>query len=303
MQSIDCLFIGSATQDVFLLVNEAPASDQRIAAKQLAYACGGIAATAASAYQKLGGRAGLITAVGKDEAGAFIREALEARALSFLQLLTLPNEASPFSAILVERNGKRMIAHYGGCMQRLRREMLDNEAFVAAKAIHLGGLSEPLAVELATYLRKATNAVLSLDGGNYSREAIDEMLPHLDVFIPDDKTVARTLGLEPEAACRYYHEKGAGMVCVTLGSEGAIAFDGEDFYREPSAPDINPIDTTGAGDNFHGAFLYCLQQGFDLQKTLRFCNTFAGLCCEGLGGTAAEPTLRLTLSRMRKSSK
>lgn len=60
-------------------------------------------------------------------------------------------------------------------------------------------------------------------------------------------------------------------------------------------------DTTGAGDNFHGAFLYCLMQGWDIERTLRFCNTFSALTCMGLGGLAAEPTLEETLQKMEES--
>lgn len=61
---LDCLFIGSATKDILMMVDAPPASDQRIAARAVTHACGGIASVAASAFQKLGGRAGLITAVG-----------------------------------------------------------------------------------------------------------------------------------------------------------------------------------------------------------------------------------------------
>ena len=53
-------------------------------------------------------------------------------------------------------------------------------------------------------------------------------------------------------------------------------------------------------DNFHGAFLYCLTQKWDLDRTLRFCNAFSGLTCQGLGGLAAEPTLEETLQKMEE---
>ncbi len=61
---LDCLFIGSSTKDTLLLVDAPPASDQRIAASAVVHTCGGVASVAASAFQKLGGSAGLITAVG-----------------------------------------------------------------------------------------------------------------------------------------------------------------------------------------------------------------------------------------------
>lgn len=301
MEPLECLFIGSATRDVLLQVSTPPESDARIAVRAMTEACGGVAATACAAFARLGGRAGLMTAIGDDAAGAFIRENLEARGLPFLQLRELPGAASPFSAILVEDDGKRMIAHYGGCLQHLTQDMLDWEAIEAAGMIHLGGLPEAFAVELAAALRRRTRAMLSLDGGNYSREGIEAMLPHLDVFIPDKKTVTRTMGLPPADACRYYAAHGARAVCITLGEKGAIALMDGKFYFEEPARGVHVVDTTGAGDNFHGAFLYAVQRGYSLQKTLRFANAFSGRCCEGLGGTASQPDLAETLAGLWKT--
>ena len=81
---MDCLFIGSATKDILMQVESPPASDQRLAATNVTFACGGIASVAASAFQKLGGAAGLISAVGRpSDVTDFIRADLEARNLAF----------------------------------------------------------------------------------------------------------------------------------------------------------------------------------------------------------------------------
>lgn len=61
---------------------------------------------------------------------------------------------------------------------------------------------------------------------------------------------------------------------------------------------ISVMDTTGADDNFHGAFLCCLTQKWDLDRTLRLCNAFSSLTCQGLGGLAAASTLEETLQKM-----
>lgn len=297
---LDCLFIGSTTKDTLLMVEAPPASDQRIAASAMTHACGGVASVAASAFEKLGGQAGLITAVGEaSDVTAFIEADLAGRSLPYLQIIRIPGADSPFSTIQVERDGKRCITHFGGCIRQLKLEMLDKKALDNAKMIHLGGLAEDFSVELAAYCRRHTKALVSVDGGNLSREATERILGNVDVFIPDDKTVSKTLGLAPEEACRYYAEKGVGIACVTMGDKGAVACSKGTVYH--AAPVCVPVvDTTGAGDNFHGAFLYCLQQGWELGKTLRFCNAFSGLTCRGLGGRAAEPTLEETLKKMEE---
>lgn len=297
---LDCLFIGSTTKDILMMVEAPPASDQRIAASAVAHACGGVASVASAAFQKLGGSAGLITAVGgPSDVTDFIAESLAARKLPYIDLIRVPGAESPFSFIQVESNGKRCITHFGGCIRRLTLDMLDHEALSNAKMIHLGGLEENFCCELATYCRKYTSALISVDGGNLSREATDRMLPNVDVFIPDDKTAAKTLDLSPEEACRYYQEKGVKFSCVTMGDKGSVAYDGESFhYAAPVR--VSVVDTTGAGDNFHGAFLYCLANNWDMDRTLRFCNTFSALTCRGLGGLAAEPTLEETLQNMEE---
>ena len=295
---LDCLFIGSATKDILMMVDAPPASDQRIAAKSVAHACGGIASVAASAFAKLGGQAGLITAVGSpSEVTDFIKADLAERQLPFLQLIEIEHMDSPFSVIQVEQSGKRCITHFGGCIRALRMDMLDKAALSDAKMVHLGGLSEDFLVEAAAYCKSHTGALVSVDGGNLSASCIDRVLPYTDVFILDDKTVAKTLGLSPEDACRYYAGKGPGTVCITLGDQGSIALKNGVIHQSPPIA-VQVVDTTGAGDNFHGAFLYALMNRWPLERTLRFCNTFSGLTCRGLGGRAAEPTLAETLHEM-----
>ena len=297
---LDCLFIGSATKDTLLMVEAPPASDPRIAASAVVHACGGVASVAASAFQKLGGSAGLITVVGDpSDVTDFIASNIAERQLPYVDLIRVPGTDSPFSTIQVEASGKRCITHFGGCIRQLTLDMLDKNVLADAKMIHLGGLEEHFCGELAAYCKRNTGALVSVDGGNLSREATDRMLPYVDVFIPDDKTVAKVLGCSPEDACLYYAERGVRISCVTMGDKGSVAYVGGTFhYAEPVR--VSVVDTTGAGDNFHGAFLYCLAQRWDLDHTLRFCNAFSGLTCQGLGGLAAEPTLEETLRKMEE---
>ena len=182
---LDCLFIGSTTKDTLLLVDAPPASDQRIAASAVVHTCGGVASVAASAFQKLGGSAGLITAVGDpSDVTDFIAKNIMARNLPYASLLRVPGTNSPFSAIQVESNGKRCITHFGGCIRQLTLDMLDKQALADTNMIHLGGLEEFFCAELATYCKEHTDALISVDGGNLSREATDRMLPYVDVISP-----------------------------------------------------------------------------------------------------------------------
>ena len=121
--------------------------------------------------------------------------------------------------------------------------------------IHLGGLDEGLLVEAAAYAKGHTDALVSVDGGNLSAPCIDAVLPYTDVFIPDDKTVAKTLGLPPEEACRYYAGKGADMVCITLGERGSIALENGVICQAPPIA-VQAVDTTVVPCSVSGADLY-----------------------------------------------
>ena len=297
---LDCLFIGSATKDTLLKVESSPASDQRIAASAVVHACGGIASVSASAFQKLGGKAGLITAVGRaSDVTDFIRRDIEGRGMPYVYFVQISEADSPFSAIQVEADGKRCITCFGGCSRLMTLDMLPKDIMKNAKMIHLGGLDDDYLAEIVKWCKKNTNALISVDSGNLTRHGTDAVLPYCDVFIPDDKTVRNTLGISPEDACKYYSEKGVKIACVTLGDKGSLAYkDGQFTYAPPFKANI--VDTTGAGDNFHGAFLWCLMQGWDMEKILRFCNAFSALTCEGMGGLAAEPTAEETFRKMKE---
>ena len=86
------------------------------------------------------------------------------------------------------------------------------------------------------------------------------------------------------------HAMGPRVVGVTLGARGALAYDGTRFYESPGFH-VDVLDTTGAGDAFHGAFLYGVLRKMGLEDTLRFANAVAAMNCTALGGRAALPRL------------
>lgn len=286
---LDCLFIGSATQDVLLLIDEPPQSNRRLLARDISYVSGGIAATAASAFQTLGGSAGLVTAKGEEsEITSFIVKDLEGQNFPYLQMVAVKGGMSSFSAIQVERNGSRCITHYGGCIQQINVSSIDTSMFSETKLIHLGGLSDTAVVECAQFYKENYQGIVSVDGGNYSISVLESLLPYVDIMILDDTTVKKEFALPNKAVCKYFSDKGVTVSCVTMGPHGALAYFHDEYYSAPAFP-VSVLDTTGAGDNFHGAFLYCYAvRHYDMETTLRFCNTFSAITCTGLGGRSRQ---------------
>lgn len=291
------LFIGSSTLDMIMRVDAPPESDQRITASQFAVSFGGVASTAAFAHQKLGGSTAMISIVGDDEVGKIISANITAQNYAWLQLL-LTEAPSSLSMIQVERNAKRCITHYGGCIKEMTFDKLDLTPLHETRYLHLGMMEPELMLKMARYCKEETDALLSIDGGNISKELADQLLPYTDIFIPDNKTCMKTLGLLPKEACEYYVQHGAKFAAVTAAEEGCIGFDGKNWYQAPAIK-VDLIDTLGAGDNFHGAFLYAMTRNWDMNKRLFFANVFASLSCEGLGGRAAVPSLEKVLERIK----
>ena len=79
--------------------------------------------------------------------------------------------------------------------------------------------------------------------------------------------------------------KGPETVVITIGEEGSVGMEHGETYILPPLP-IVVVDTTGAGDVYHGAFIYGMLQGWNLRERMRFANAAAGLKCRALGGRA-----------------
>lgn len=297
---MNCLFIGTISKDLLMLVKEPPKSDRRIEAVKIQKSCGGPAATAANAFAGLGGTAGLITAIGADANGQFVRGEAERIAGKRLQLFTKEQGVTSFSTIQVEEDGKRCITHFGGCIDGVRAVELEAELLAWAEMIHLAGLKDGQMLELAGYCRSHSRAKLSVDGGNLGGDILLELSGFVDILAPDHKTVRDRLGLGPEEACEKFVENGTALACVTMGEQGLTARQGGQTVRIPACR-VPAVDTTGAGDNFHGALLYALSKGQGLRDALSFASSYSALTCTALGGQTASPSLEATLTLMRET--
>ncbi|HZK11474.1 MAG TPA: PfkB family carbohydrate kinase [Atribacterota bacterium] len=295
MAKYDCVFCGTATYDLLFLVDKVPSSDQRIKALHKLESGGGPAATAAVALQKLGMKTALISAIGDDDIGKKIYEELKEYNIDLTELKIMPGRISPFSVIHVEKNsGKRAITHYGGCLKFLDPTLINKDILMDTSMIHLDANRFALAIEIAYYTKTKTKAKVSLDGGNISADHLFQILPFVDILIIDEKTIknAFTFNLLKEV-CETFHEKGPETIVVTQGENGLTSYYNKEFIKLPAYP-VKAVDTTGAGDNFHGAFLFGYLKGWSLLDNLKFSSAFAALSCTGLGGRNAIPTFEQT---------
>ncbi len=122
-------------------------------------------------------------------------------------------------------------------------------------------------------------------------DGMDELVGLTDVLIASHNFASQFTGIDdPERAMGKMRSLGPEIVGITLGDDGCILSWENNIHREPAFA-VNTVDTTGAGDVFHGAFIYGLLQGWPMDKIARFANAVAAMKCRKLGGRAGIPTL------------
>lgn len=94
-------------------------------------------------------------------------------------------------------------------------------------------------------------------------------------------------------------EINANTIVITLGSYGSIYKKGENIYHIPPFT-TEAVDTTGAGDIFHGAFAYCLDNNYSLEDTILISSLTSSISVESLGGQLSIPTLENVRNRKRE---
>lgn len=292
---VDCISFGSCAFDVLLTVDKVPERDQRVAARSVLARGGGPAATASVALRRLGPSVTFVSAVGDDVFGRLILEELESETIDISHIQVLEATTSTVSSVVIDATGARSMAVYGGCIGKFELKRFDFATLPDARAILLDGNNTKLAIEAGRWAKARTIPVL-LDGGNISGEDLRPLLEFVDIYIPDIQSARKQLGsdIAPADMCRAFAELGPSTVCITLGEEGSIAFEDGRMHEMGPASGIPIIDTTGAGDNFHGAFQFCRLQDWDMARTLAFSNAFAALACRGIGGRASIGSLAET---------
>ncbi len=289
----DAVGIGLNSADQFCVVREYPTANTKSGILEMARAGGGQAATAMAALARLGMRAAYIGAVGDDEAGAFSLASLESEGVNVEGVVTQNGRASQFALIIVQREGDGEEKGSRTILWRrevsLAREDVREEVVRAGRALHLDGHHVEAEIAAARWAREE-GAPVFLDAER-APEGIEGLIGLTDYLIAAEDFPALFTGVsDHRESLSLLHAMGPRVVGVTLGARGALAYDGTRYYESPGFH-VDVLDTTGAGDAFHGAFLYGVLRKMGLEDTLRFANAVAAMNCTALGGRAALPRL------------
>jgi len=290
---VDVVGVGLNATDTLIRVPHFPAFDSKVEFTSAEVRSGGQVASAMVACQFWGLRTRYIGKVGDDAAARLQREEF-ARADVEAHLIDVPHCGSQVAFILVDQaTGERTILWKRDSRLTLRPDELDREWIVRARLLHVDGHDTAAAVMAARWAREARIPVTADIDNLYS--AVEALLENVDHLIASRDFPARLTGDANllKSLPAIHRRFGCRVAGVTLGRQGALAWDGVQFHYAPGYR-VEAVDTTGAGDIFHGAFIYALLQGWPLGRSLEFSNAAAALDCAALGARGGiEPVARI----------
>jgi len=290
---IDILGLGFCGLDTLCLVPSIPL-DSKVEISHMLIQGGGPAATATVTASRLGLRTAFAGVTGDDDRGTAILREFDREGVNTDGVLRRSGCTSPAAFCWVEEtNGSRSIAWTHGDVDPLGPDELRPDMVLSAKALQLDGHQTDAAIRSAD-LANAAGMLVFLDAGTLVPR-IGELISRCTVVIASLDFAQRFTGSsDPEAALRALRRLGPAWTGVTMGAEGSVGFDGSDVLHQGIFP-VPVVDTTGAGDVYHGAFaaryVECASTGDgpDLRDCMRFASVAAGLKCRSLGGRTGIP--------------
>lgn len=278
--------VGLSCLDHVWRVERFPPLSSRTDAESYHLQGGGPAATAAVAAARLGVETALVALHGDDPAGATALADLEELGVDVAGVRRIAGARTFVSAVLVAPDGERWIFPYRGS------GLIDDPAWletvdIASAAALLIDLRHPQMCRAAARTARAAGVPVVADYGNLRSWEDAGLADHLLV---SRECAAEWLGRDdPEAALPGLRRRPDQVVGITLGAEGLLLLDGEQRLAVP-APRVEALDTTGAGDVFHGAYAAAIARRKPVEEAARYAVTAAALACRSFGARNGIPS-------------
>lgn len=279
---LDVLCVGHASYDLVFSVPHHPGADEKMVADGLLGCGGGPAANAAVTIAKLGYSAGFCGYLGNDVYGDSHLQELGVHGVA-TPWVVRGESPTPLSAVLVKPDGRRSLINYKGDTQALSADRVDFSG-ISAKTILFDGHEPLVSLRLLAHIDGASIPTV-LDAGSI-HEGTLALMDQVDYLVCSEKFAMQYAG-DPQSALTGLAAL-APVVVITLGERGLIWQRGLESGGL-SAPPIKAIDTTGAGDAFHGAFSCALAAKMEWRELLRYASAAGALCCTQMGARPGLP--------------
>ncbi len=286
----DVVGMGLNSVDFLCLLPEFPVSNSKMEISRFERSGGGQVATAMVALSRWGVKARYIGKVGVDELGQFSMNSIRQEGVDVSSVTVEPNATNQFAVILVDgKSGDRTILWDRDKRLMYREGELRKEEICSGKLLHLDGHDIRAAIQSARWAKEeGIPTIIDIDKVEPLTSAL---IREIDFVITSSRFPTLLTGIkDPEKALSELQKHTPGFLCATLGLGGAIALAKGEILHVRGF-EVKTVDTTGAGDVFHGGFIYGLLQNWEVDKILKFANAAAALKCRDLGGRKGIPTL------------
>jgi sulfofructose kinase len=282
--------IGQSALDYLVLVDAYPRVDTKKEVIEWHEQGGGPVATALVALSRLGISCRFYGIIGDDYAGEKIRQSLIEEGIEVTGLIKRDMATSQIAFIVVEKGTARRTIFWkrpsGNPLQRKEFgvDFLDGSDFLI-----LDGLMKDISLHAAKRAKRL-NISIMLDAGRMRPGMLD--LARLSDYVVTSEEFAKDLGwqLTREALLKEKEKLGIKVLTITLGEKGSITISNDEFIQL-SAFMVKAVDTTGAGDVFHGGYIYGLLNKWSLKDAVTFASALAAIKCTKIGGRIGIPGL------------
>ncbi len=283
------LGIGGTAYDMLAVIPHMPAWEEVEYIEEYEVQQGGMVATGIVAASRLGAKTEYIGALGDDPEAQFHIENFTRHNVLQEKVITYPGESSAITVVLVHAGtGRRSFIHYKGVNAKPR---LDLQEFDFSEVSHLllDGFFFDTAMEAAREARRLNITTVTDMSPRTRNPNLPEYLNLIDYPVLSELFLCPYTNIQnPLEAGKSIIQQGNKSLIVTCGEKGSYIITHEGTEHLPTYP-IQMVDSTGAGDVFHGGFIFALWKGYSVSDSVRFASACAALNCTRIGGQKGIP--------------
>lgn len=276
------IFVGLATVDLVYEVEEFPAPNTKVAARSQALFAGGPATNACITFAHLGGAAELVTVLGRHALAAAAKDELRPFAVQVVDLNPEFAEAPAISSVTVDRQGQRNVVSANAVRLPALPVALQMERIAQADVLLVDG-HHMQACQAWAQAARALGKPVVLDGGSWK--------PGTETLLASVETAICSADFRPPGCATeqdvlaYLRAAGVRQAAITRGGDPILYAAGAQTGTVP-VPQVDVVDTMGAGDVFHGAYCWFAAQGLGFVPTLEQAARVAAESCRWRGARA-----------------
>lgn len=292
--------LGAAVMDYLQLVDNFPKANTKIRSNSASLQGGGSAMTALVTLSRLGMNTQACSVVGDDILGKMIVADLKKHNIGTFHIQKQPQQASSLSSVVITDKTRTIVGHYG-LENDLKINKVKQSFWKNVSVLHLDGHHSSAALAAAKQVKK-NGGLVSVDGGHASPD-IEALLPLADIMIMSETFVTEQLKKDSvtNQVRRLYQRYHPKVLIITRGDKGVWYWENNKVNKYPAFT-VKAKDTTGAGDVFHGAFLYAYLKNYSLIQSITFAQAASALKVQHVGARTGIPSYSAIRNFLKRAS-